>query len=237
MNNDKNKYLYWILKVYYKDKQKKVLMEKRILIIDAGLGNVGSVRIAFERLGCETHVSKEPKSIQEKDYYSHLVLPGVGSFKEGMYSLKQRNWISWIQEDWFKSNKPFLGICLGMQLLASRGDEGSYANSKEPGLDIIKGEVVKIKSNEKLPLPHVGWNSVKRIKNSPLDLDINENSDFYFVHSYEFLPEDESSKLSYVNYGKDIIVGVNVGKYYGVQFHPEKSQRVGMRLLRNFTNI
>lgn len=200
-----------------------------ILIIDYGMCNLGSVRRAFEECGADAVVSDNPKHLKDA---THAVLPGVGAFGDGMKSLNEKGWTQAILS-YSNSEKPLLGICLGMQLLATLGEEGGTT----PGLNLIKGAIRRIDPEHKeLRVPHVGWNEVYAAKDSELLQNITNGSDFYFVHSYHFLPENKEDILSTTPYGTDIVSMVQRQNIYGAQFHPEKSGRAGFQLIKNFLN-
>jgi len=207
----------------------------RVLVIDAGLGNIGSVMSALQRHDCTAErVHKPPASASTFDY-THAVLPGVGSFASGIEALRASGWEIWIKDVWCKADRPFLGICLGMQLLATDGMEGSNENDAVPGLDLIPGRVDRLDVDPQLVLPHVGWNSLHwQIPSNPLSLGLPDRGDMYFVHSYTFKPCDPSHELAISDYGRNFTAVVGRGPCYGVQFHPEKSQRLGRLLLANF---
>ena len=197
-------------------------------IIDYGLGNLSSVLNAFNSINCRAEVFDNPKDIKK---YMHLVLPGVGSFKAGIKALKIKNWPEAIYEH-VELKKSLLGICLGMQLLFSRGEEDGIRE----GLGLIKGVVKKMKLNNQLKLPHVGWNNLVNMKSHPLFEGIKKNIDFYFVHSHVCIPENNNSILADFNYGNNFVACVSNQNIFGTQFHPEKSVPSGIILLKNFYN-
>jgi glutamine amidotransferase len=207
-----------------------------VLVIDAGLGNIGSVSAALGRLNCTVQRLSDPPRPEATSYFSHTVLPGVGSFTAGMEAMRQRGWAEWLLQQWCISGRPLLGICLGMQLLASRGSEGAVsASAVTTGLNLIPGTVERIHPAGGLPLPHVGWNAVDwQASADPLAKGLPPGSDFYFVHSYAFTPADSAHALASADYGGMFAAVVGRGACYGVQFHPEKSQRLGRQLLSNF---
>ena len=211
---------------------------KKILIVDLGLGNLGSVISAVTRLGLNYEKLKYPPENESINVYTHLILPGVGSFDKGMLSLEKSGFKEWIPHFWVKNNKPLLGICLGMQLLASNGNEGAKDSQLIEGLDLIPGEIRKITDDKNTLLPHVGWNEVfwenskDRIFN-----DIPNRGDFYFVHSYAFNAKNTENILAKTKYSKSFCSAIKKNLCFGVQFHPEKSQKLGNLLLKNFFDL
>ena len=205
----------------------------RVLVIDTGMGNIGSVVAAFQRQECELERVEIPPS--DASAFTHAVLPGVGSFAAGMEALIVSGWGSWIQEQWCQAGRPLLGICLGMQLLASEGFEGAAANGVVQGLGLIPGQVQRMAIGSGLVLPHVGWNALHWHDHAGALADgLPDSGDLYFVHSYAFQPLDPAHSLAMSDYGQPFTAVVGKGACYGVQFHPEKSQRLGRRLLENF---
>ncbi|MBU1726975.1 MAG: imidazole glycerol phosphate synthase subunit HisH [Candidatus Omnitrophica bacterium] len=200
-----------------------------IAIIDYGMGNIHSVAKALEVFGAKVIVTNKAKDILSSD---KAVLPGVGAFDDAMLELKKQALIP-VLKDFVKSAKPFLGICLGMQLLFEESEEA--LNSK--GLGLFKGKVVKFK-REGLKVPHMGWNQIK-IKNKGCLLlkDIPDNSYVYFCHSYYPVLEDDEVMAAACNYGHDFAAAVCRGNIFGVQFHPEKSQVVGLKMMQNFVKL
>lgn len=202
-----------------------------IAVIDYDMGNLRSVQKGFERVGHECIITREPKDISNA---SHVVLPGVGAFKDCMDNLKSYGLVKPIL-DAIQSGKPFLGICLGLQLLFSESEEFG----KHKGLDVIKGKVVRFSSklrtpNSELKIPHMGWNDIN-IKNRPPALkDIADGSYFYFVHSYYVVPEDKSVIATTTSYGIDFTSSIWKENIFACQFHPEKSQQAGLKILKNF---
>ena len=209
---------------------------KNVLVVDAGLGNIGSVINAFERAGTHVITKGEPKEI-ESGSVSHIVLPGVGTYNQGMKSLRERGWYEWIKENAGMKNKPMLGICLGMQLMSDKGTEGNETNEDIVGLGLIGGRVEKI-CNNKVRLPHIGWNNVKwKSDNNGIINDTNRKDDYYFVHSYHFIAKNEESVIGTVEYDRQIVAAVKHKNTIGVQFHPEKSQKAGSELIKNFLDM
>jgi imidazole glycerol-phosphate synthase subunit HisH len=201
----------------------------RINIIDYGMGNLQSVRNAIERLGCEVRITGDPAALCDADA---LILPGVGAFGEAMHNLQQRKLIEPIRSAVLDDDKPLLGICLGMQLLADSSEERGIHR----GLSLIPGQVTEIPVPAGFRLPHIGWNDVSIRKRDPLFRDIRERGAFYFVHSYRF--ECDSEYIAGVtDYGMAVTAAVQKDRIFGVQFHPERSQRKGLRLLRNFIDF
>ena len=206
-----------------------------VLVIDAGLGNIGSVMAALQRHDCSAQRLQRPPTPEATYAFSHAVLPGVGAFASGMEALKASGWEAWIKRTWCSSGRPLLGICLGMQLLASEGVEGAPAADSVTGLDLIPGRVHRLSVASDLVLPHVGWNELHwHSLASPLAKGLPDCGDMYFVHSYAFQPSDPAHGLAASDYGGSFTAVVGKGACYGVQFHPEKSQRLGRRVLENF---
>lgn len=200
----------------------------KTLIIDYGMGNLASARRALEESGAEVTVADDPAALAEADRF---VLPGVGAFAEGMANLRARGWPEAIRTALERPGVAMLGICLGMQLLADRGQEGG-ANI---GLGLVPGEVVRFQPDApETRIPHVGWNEVHYAAAEPLFAGIPDNSDFYFVHSFHFVPAQAGNVLATSPYCGSFVSAIRAHNIYGVQFHPEKSARPGLRLLRNF---
>jgi len=200
----------------------------KVAIIDYRMGNLGSVRRSFQELGAEVFVAHEPSEIERADF---IVLPGVGAFSEGMKNLSSGGWIPALEDSVNLKHKPLLGICLGMQMLADYGTEGGKIN----GLGFIPGSVQKLDTLDcRERIPHVGWNEVSFIKEDILFENILNSSDFYFVHSYAFLPSNPKHLIATVPYGINLTAVVKYKQVYGCQFHPEKSSKVGKQFLSNF---
>lgn len=201
---------------------------QKVVIIDTGCANVSSVKFAIERLGCEVVISKDPQVVLAAD---KLFLPGVGTASEAMKNLQQRNLIELVKQ----VEKPLLGICLGMQLLGKFSQEkGQKANEQVECLGLCDGEVKLLQTGE-LPLPHMGWNTVKSLPEHPLFKGIEEGEYFYFVHSFA-MPKGEYT-IAECDYGQPFSAAVQSGNYYGVQFHPERSSSAGSKLIENFLNL
>ena len=199
-----------------------------IAIIDYGMGNLRSVQKGFERMGREAVVTREPHTILDA---SKVVLPGVGAFPDCMRNLEEYGLIDAVQKS-IASGKPFLGICLGLQLLFTESEE--FGLSK--GLDIIKGKVVRFKGPEfkDLKIPHMGWNAVSIKRRPPALADIPDNSHFYFVHSFHVVPEDKSVIATTTDYGIEFVSSIWKDNIVATQFHPEKSQTLGLSILKRF---
>jgi glutamine amidotransferase len=198
----------------------------KIGIIDYGRGNIRSVEKALKEIGDKTVLISRPADIKASDA---IILPGVGAFKDCIESLRRLNLIDALY-DIFESRVPFLGICLGMQILFSK----SYEFGEHRGLGVIKGEVIKFKADVKVP--HMGWNEVNKIKDSPLLKDIPPDTYFYFDHSYYVLP-DEKVVIATTPYNRNFCSVIQKDNIFATQFHPEKSQKWGLQLLKNFYNF
>jgi len=199
-----------------------------IAIIDYGMGNLRSVQKGFERVGREAVVTSDAKTILSA---SKVVLPGVGAFPDCMRNLQEYGLIEVVLKS-IGSGKPFLGICLGLQLLFTESEE--FGLSK--GLDIIKGRVIRFKGPEfsGLKIPHMGWNSITVKRRPPALADVPEDSYVYFVHSFHVVPEDKSVIATTTGYGIDFVSSVWRDNIFAVQFHPEKSQALGLSILKHF---
>ncbi len=199
-----------------------------IAIIDYGMGNLRSVQKGFERVGHEAVVTSDAKTILSA---SKVVLPGVGAFPDCMRNLREYGLIDAVHES-IKSGKPFLGICLGLQLLFTESEE--FGISK--GLDIIKGRVVRFKGPEfaELKVPHMGWNSISIKRKASALQDVPDNSHVYFVHSFHVVPEDKSVIATTTPYGTEFVSSIWKDNLFATQFHPEKSQALGLSILKRF---
>lgn len=199
----------------------------KIAIVNYGMGNLGSVRRAIEDIGAEVFIANSPAALGDAD---KVVLPGVGSFAEGMHRLSEAGWIAELNRV-IQQRKPLLGICLGMQMLASSGNEGGVSN----GLGFVPGRVQRLDTlGCTLRIPHVGWNEVVYESNDPIFNGVPDSSDFYFVHSYAFIPDNDGHLIATVPYECKVAAVVKNENVFGCQFHPEKSSYVGRKLLKNF---
>jgi len=199
---------------------------ERVVIVEYGMSNLQSVQNALESLGCSAEITSDPVAIRSAD---RLILPGVGAFGNAMARLRERGLIEPMR-DAVNEGKPFLGICLGMQLLA---DE-SFEHGQHEGLHFIPGSVRRLSIGEGLRIPHIGWNSVARSDTCPLYQGVKQESDFYFVHSYYYDAAEVSDVNGWCTYGMKFAASVGRGRVFGVQYHPEKSHRAGLTLLKNF---
>lgn len=193
-----------------------------IAVIDYGLGNLKSVSKALEKAGAGVEVTSLADKIKSADA---IVLPGVGAFYAGIDNLKKLKLDSVIIEA-IKKGTPFLGICLGLQLLFTESQE----HGMHKGLNIIEGKVIRFKDNVKIP--HMGWNQVKQ--QGKFFEGIADNSYFYFDHSYYVAPKDKKTIIGTTIYGKEFVCAINKDNVWGVQFHPEKSSTLGIKILENF---
>ncbi len=205
-----------------------------IAIIDYGMGNLRSVQKAFEKIGSEAVVVTEPEKLSSAD---RIVLPGVGAFRDCIHNLEHAGFIDPILKT-IAAGRPFLGICLGLQLLFTESEEFGL----HKGLDIIPGRVVRfpegmIESGERLPVPHMGWNQISFKSECPLFNTIPEGSNVYFVHSYYVKPEETAVVTATTKYGTDFCAAIQRDNVMATQFHPEKSQAIGLQILKNFAEM
>ena len=204
----------------------------RVGVIDYGVGNLGSVLRALETLGADAVLVTDPAALPHAD---RLVLPGVGSFASCKQLLDAGGWTGALRDQVRDQQTPLLGICVGMQLLASTGTEGAAHGQGTPGLGLIAGRVQSLASlGCTQRLPHVGWNGVQARQAADVLEGIPDQTDFYFVHSYAFVPDDARHVLATTDYGLPVTAVVGQGHVVGTQFHPEKSGRAGFRVLHNF---
>jgi glutamine amidotransferase len=206
--------------------------EPRVAIVDLGICNAGSIANMLTYLGIAHQRIELPTGLQGA---THIILPGVGTFDAGMAALKNSDMIPELERLVLKMRVPLLGICLGMQLLGVESEEGSLK-----GLGWIKGRSQKLQREGKgstLRIPHIGWNHVTFQPDAALGKGLETDARFYFVHSYTMVLENNENRLCSTHYGATFVSGVFKNNIYGVQFHPEKSHRYGLRLLQNFCGI
>lgn len=197
-----------------------------LVIVDYRMGNLASVKKAFEKIGAAVLVSNKKEDIVSA---SHLVLPGVGAFGDGVKNLKNLNLVEALTERVIRHKTPLLGICLGMQLLAKTG----YEFGLHSGLGWLEGNVKKLEFNKNIRLPHIGWNNIQLKNDNLLFKDIKDN-DFYFVHSYHLTACPPEIVTSVCEYGQTFVASIAQDNIFATQFHPEKSQQSGLQLLKNF---
>jgi len=197
-----------------------------VTIVDYGSGNLRSVQKAFERLGAEARITDDPQVVADA---ARLVLPGVGAFGDAMRELRSRGLVEPIVAH-LRADRPFLGICMGLQLLFETGWEGG----RQAGLGILAGEVTRFDLPAGMKVPHMGWNTVDWRGADSRRASVGDGNHFYFVHSYCARPDDESVVAATTDYGGPFCAAVARGRLLATQFHPEKSQDAGMRLLRSF---
>lgn len=212
-----------------------------ITVIDYGMGNLHSVRKALEVSGADVKVSSMPSDIKKA---KKIVFPGVGAFGEAMKELERRRLVEPIKEA-ISGGRPFLGLCLGLQLLFEKSEEAPGVR----GLGVLKGDVKRFRfascvgrrACERLKVPHMGWNSIKiarhKTQNTRIMKGIPDNTFMYFVHSYYVVPADKRDVLAATDYGIKFAAGIARDNIYALQFHPEKSQEMGLRILRNFVRL
>ena len=200
-----------------------------VAIIDYGAGNILSVQKALDHIGCENIVSSDATVISSAD---GAILPGVGSFGDAMDNMTRRGLVGAVR-DFTRSGKPFLGICLGLQILFDSSEESPEAE----GLSVFPGKVARFPSDMGLKIPHIGWNSIQYDPKCPLFKGLSEEPYVYFVHSYYLRAQDESVVSATSDYGIKFHAAVWKGNVFATQFHPEKSGGVGMRILTNFVSL
>lgn len=200
-------------------------MQNNIVIVDYGMGNLRSVEKGFLKVGCNARITSKPQEISDAHA---VVLPGVGAFRDCMQELDRLKLLDTIVRS-IEKGKPFLGICLGLQVLFSQSEEfGIYE-----GMGIFKGKVVRFPESS-LKVPHMGWNAAKVVKKNMLFDGISDGSYFYFVHSYYVVPKDSKIIASLTDYGVTFTSMVCKDNIFAIQFHPEKSQSTGLKMLHNF---
>ena len=203
-----------------------------MVIIDYNIGNLGSILNMLKKVGATAIISSDISEIEKAD---KLILPGVGSFDYGMEQIEKTGLIELLNEKVLDKKTPVLGICLGAQLLACNSEEG-----QKKGLGWIDMEVIKFNKDKiapELKIPHMGWNEVKIKRESPLFRDVYDEPRYYFVHSYHFMPKNSNDILTTSLYGYEFVSAIEKDNIVGVQFHPEKSHKFGMRILKNFAEL
>jgi glutamine amidotransferase len=200
-----------------------------IAIIDYEMGNLRSVQKALERVGHSAVITSDPAALADAD---RIVLPGVGAFRDAIAALRERKLVEPIRAA-VDAGKPFLGICLGLQLLFDKG----YEDGEHEGLGIVPGEVVRFKVPAEFKVPHMGWNQVQFQQRPPIFAGIDDGAHFYFVHSYYVVPQDKTVVATETNYAQPFCSSICRGNLFATQFHPEKSQSAGLRLLKNFAEL
>ncbi|MBI1978602.1 MAG: imidazole glycerol phosphate synthase subunit HisH [Candidatus Aenigmarchaeota archaeon] len=204
----------------------------KIVIINCGVGNVGSVKNMLKKIGHESVISAEISDIEKAD---KLIFPGIGAFDSGMERIEQLGILPVLEKKVIENKTPILGICLGMQLFGKSSEEG-----KKSGLGLVDANTIRFRFDDtqtKLKIPHMGWNTTKAVKKNPLFLDLEDDARFYFVHSYHVVCNKKEDVIATTNYGSDFVSSLCKENIFGVQFHPEKSHKYGMRLLKNFVEV
>jgi imidazole glycerol-phosphate synthase subunit HisH len=201
-------------------------MNPKIVIVDYGMGNLRNVQKGFEKIGLEAKLTRNKKEIGRA---SAIVLPGVGAFKDCMENLEKYGLVDPLLRS-IEKGKPYLGICLGLQILFSESEEfGAHR-----GLDLIRGKVVKFRPDPEHKVPHMGWNTIEKEREVPMLQGVENGDFFYFVHSYYVIPEEAQWISTFTTYGKPFVSSIWEGNLFATQFHPEKSQQKGLRILENF---
>lgn len=200
-----------------------------IVIIDYGMGNLRSVQKAFEKVECSAVITSDPAVVEQA---AKVVLPGVGAFGACMENLEKFGLIPIIRRV-IEKGTPFLGICMGLQVLFDEGEEFG----RHQGLGIIPGKVIRFKLPKSYKIPHMGWNRILRKRRIPILAEIEDNAYFYFVHSYHVVPKDPSVIVTHTDYGKPFVSSIAKGNLFACQFHPEKSQTLGLKILKAFGNL
>ncbi len=203
-----------------------------IVVVDYGMGNVGSVVNMLRKVGAEATASGDADAIAKA---SKLVLPGVGAFDAAMTRLRDRGFVAMLNQRVLQEHVPILGICLGMQVMTESSEEGH-----EAGLGWIRGGALRFRFDDpgtRLRVPHMGWNVVREVKHTPLFEGMYDEPRFYFVHSYHVRCADPDDVMLTTDYGHPFVSGLSKNNIYGVQFHPEKSHKFGMQLIRRFAGL
>ncbi len=208
------------------------MSKSKVVIIDYGSGNLQSVFNALEMVKTPSHTIQISNNPEDLKSATHIILPGVGAFGDCISNLKAiKGMVEELQIQTLKNKKPFLGICVGMQLLADFG----FEYGKHSGLGFISGNVIEIDNqNNSLKVPHIGWNNISIHKHHPILDGIQDGEHFYFVHSFHFVPKNQSNIIATVNYGSDLTAIISKDNIVATQFHPEKSADAGLRILKNF---
>jgi glutamine amidotransferase len=200
-----------------------------IAIIDYGMGNLRSVQKGFERVGHSAIITNDAAALA---IAKKVVLPGVGAFRDAIAALRERRLVEPIREA-IEADKPFLGICLGLQMLFDR----SFEDGEYEGLGVVSGEVVRFNVPQQYSVPHMGWNQIHFNRRPPIFAGVDEAAHFYFVHSYYVVPRDESIIATQTDYPQAFCSSIWRDNLFATQFHPEKSQANGLRVLKNFAEL
>ncbi len=205
-------------------------MTNKVLVIDYGMGNLRSVANALRAVGAEPLISDHPASLKE---VGRVILPGVGAFGDGMRNLTDRGWREALEASVRRGGMPYLGLCLGMQLVAARGTE----HGDHEGLGWIPGTVERLPEDNAFRVPHIGWNAVQFRADSRLFRELGESPTFYFVHSYALVPQDPNVVAGRCEHGPPFVAAIEHENIFGTQFHPEKSQKTGLAVLKSFVTL
>jgi glutamine amidotransferase len=201
-----------------------------IVIVDVGMGNLGSIQNMLHKIRVPTQISSDPAVVEQAE---KIILPGVGAFDNAIDNLTAKRLVPVLNKRVLEDKVPILGICLGMQLLTRNSEEG-----KRPGLSWISAKTVRFRfDGNSIKIPHMGWNTVKVVGDQPLFRSMGEEPRFYFVHSYHVVCDDQSDIMTTTSYGVEFVSSVHRGNIFGTQFHPEKSHKFGMQLLKNFSEM
>ena len=203
-----------------------------IVLIDCGMGNIGSIFNMLRKVGADVLISRKPEDIRQA---SKLILPGVGAFDDGIARLKEFGLVSVLEEEVIGKGKTILGICLGMQLFSKGSEEG-----QSPGLGWVNADTVRFKFGDNLKnfkVPHMGWNTVQAMKESVFFAPHQEEKRFYFVHSYHVVCNDQKDVLTTTSHGFEFVSALQKGNIIGVQFHPEKSHKFGIDFIKRFAEM
>lgn len=202
-------------------------MSKEVVIVDFGMGNLGSISNMLKYIGADSIITSDHNIIERAD---KIILPGVGHFDRAMNNIIELNLVDILRKKSLVDKVPFLGICLGMQLMCRHSEEGN-----KNGLGLINADVINFNLDMEYKVPHMGWNLIEPVNENKILANLDSNSKFYFVHSYFVKTDDEQNILTYTNYGHKFVSGItNNENIFGVQFHPEKSHKYGVTLFKNF---